>query len=125
VDANFEQNYTGGVYVDTTGCTSRDHDIEIAGFGTTEEGEKYWVGRNRWCGWVGGWAGESVAARPDAGPGPELAVERRVETSLWYPGCRPPASSRQLPPAPLRQLHQQPRQLVLLLVISTSAPISH
>ena len=40
--------YAGGVFEDTTGCTQEDHIISIAGYGTTEDGTKYWIGRNSW-----------------------------------------------------------------------------
>jgi cathepsin X len=39
--------YTGGVFDDTTNCTSLDHSISIAGYGT-ENGTDYWIGRNSW-----------------------------------------------------------------------------
>ena len=44
----FEQ-YTGGVFVDATNCTSRDHDITLNGWGTDANGVDYWIGRNSWC----------------------------------------------------------------------------
>jgi len=47
VTEDFEA-YAGGVFVDATGCTDQDHAISIAGYGTTEDGQKYWVGRNSW-----------------------------------------------------------------------------
>ena len=40
--------YTGGVFKDTTGCTSLDHSISIAGYGTDPEHGDYWVIRNSW-----------------------------------------------------------------------------
>lgn len=39
--------YTGGIFKDTTGCTTQDHSISIAGYGT-ENGQDYWIGRNSW-----------------------------------------------------------------------------
>jgi cathepsin X len=41
-------NYTGGIFVDTTGRTNLDHDISIVGFGVDTNGTKYWIGRNSW-----------------------------------------------------------------------------
>jgi cathepsin X len=42
-------NYTGGIFVDTTGDVEEDHDISIIGWGFDEEtGQKYWIGRNSW-----------------------------------------------------------------------------
>lgn len=40
--------YAGGIFVDATGCTEQDHAISIAGYGVSEDGEKYWIGRNSW-----------------------------------------------------------------------------
>lgn len=42
------EEYTGGIYRDTTGDKSPDHDIEVAGFGTSEDGTPYWLVRNSW-----------------------------------------------------------------------------
>ena len=41
-------DYKGGVYRDTTGTHSLDHSISVAGWGETEDGEKYWIARNSW-----------------------------------------------------------------------------
>jgi cathepsin X len=41
------ENYKGGIFKDTTGCTTLDHEISIAGYGT-ENGQDYWIGRNSW-----------------------------------------------------------------------------
>jgi cathepsin X len=42
------ENYKGGIFKDTTNCTQQDHEISIAGYGTTAAGEDYWIGRNSW-----------------------------------------------------------------------------
>jgi len=47
VTEDFEK-YAGGVFTDSTGCVEQDHEISIAGYGTTADGVKYWVGRNSW-----------------------------------------------------------------------------
>lgn len=44
--AKFEK-YTGGVYSEA-GRTRINHEISVVGWGVTEQGEKYWVGRNSW-----------------------------------------------------------------------------
>jgi len=56
VTAEFEA-YSGGVFQDATGCTEQDHEISIAGFGVTDDGVKYWIGRNSWGTYwgEGGW----------------------------------------------------------------------
>lgn len=46
VTEDFE-NYSGGVFVDTTGTIEPDHEIEILGWGT-DNGQDYWIGRNSW-----------------------------------------------------------------------------
>ncbi|KAF8056242.1 cpz-1 [Scenedesmus sp. PABB004] len=38
----------GGVYVDKSGDTELDHDIEVVGWGEEEGGLKYWIARNSW-----------------------------------------------------------------------------
>lgn len=47
VTDDFYKNYTGGIYIDTTGTTDLDHDISIYGWGV-ENGTAYWVARNSW-----------------------------------------------------------------------------
>lgn len=39
-------DYTGGVFNDTAGARGFDHDIEVAGYGTTDKGIPYWLIRN-------------------------------------------------------------------------------
>jgi cathepsin X len=41
------ENYSGGVFVDTTGAKSLDHEISVVGWGV-DQGNKYWIGRNSW-----------------------------------------------------------------------------
>lgn len=41
------RNYTGGIFVDTTGRVEEDHDISVTGWGE-ENGVKYWIVRNSW-----------------------------------------------------------------------------
>lgn len=45
--AEFRYNYTGGIFVDTTGVTCDNHIVSIVGWGE-ENGTKYWWGRNSW-----------------------------------------------------------------------------
>ena len=40
--------FRGGVYNDTSGFMEVDHIIEVAGWGETAEGVKYWICRNSW-----------------------------------------------------------------------------
>jgi len=56
VTEDFEA-YSGGVYKDKSGCVEMSHEISIAGFGTTDDGEAYWIGRNSWGSYWGedGW----------------------------------------------------------------------
>jgi len=50
------ENYTGGIFYDTTGKKTEDHAISIVGYGT-ENGTDYWIGRNSWGNYWGesGW----------------------------------------------------------------------
>ena len=41
------EDYSGGVFVDTTGAKSLDHEISVVGWGV-DQGNKYWIGRNSW-----------------------------------------------------------------------------
>jgi cathepsin X len=41
------ENYTHGIFNDTTGDLNIVHDISVVGFGV-EDGTKYWVVRNSW-----------------------------------------------------------------------------
>lgn len=36
------ENYKGGIFKDTSGCTEMDHEISIAGYGTDDKGQEYW-----------------------------------------------------------------------------------
>jgi len=40
--------YTGGLYNDTTNARGFSHDVEIVGWGTSEDGIPYWRARNSW-----------------------------------------------------------------------------
>jgi len=42
------EDYTGGVFKDSSGLKGLDHDIEVAGYGTTAGGQDYWLIRNSW-----------------------------------------------------------------------------
>jgi cathepsin X len=44
---NFETNYTGGIYSEKT-IGLINHEISVTGYGVTDEGEEYWIGRNSW-----------------------------------------------------------------------------
>ena len=41
------ENYTSGIFEDTTGDKNIVHDISIVGYGV-EDGKKYWTVRNSW-----------------------------------------------------------------------------
>jgi cathepsin X len=47
IPADLEE-YTGGVYCDTTGNLEIVHDISVVGYGVTDDGQKYWTVRNSW-----------------------------------------------------------------------------
>jgi hypothetical protein len=44
---HYHSSKRGGVYVDKSGDTEVDHDVEVVGWGVTEEGLKYWVSGGR------------------------------------------------------------------------------
>ena len=44
---DFDYNYRGGIYIDTTNATEMNHDVEVVGWGELD-GIKYWRARNSW-----------------------------------------------------------------------------
>jgi len=47
---NFEWNYDGGIYSENIGVRQYllNHEISVVGYGVSETGEEYWIGRNSW-----------------------------------------------------------------------------
>lgn len=80
-------NYTGGIFVDTTNNTDIDHDISVVGWGTLDNGTKYWVVRNSW----GTYWGESGYFRIIKGInnlGIESGCAFAVPTDTWTTGVK-------------------------------------
>lgn len=44
----FDYNYRGGIWMEGENKTDINHDVEIVGWGTSEDGQDYWVIRNSW-----------------------------------------------------------------------------
>ena len=42
------KNYTEGVYSEYLWSTKANHEVSIVGWGATDEGQEYWIGRNSW-----------------------------------------------------------------------------
>ena len=46
---DFDYNYQGGIYIDTTNATDMNHDVEVVGWGyNVEDDIPYWIARNSW-----------------------------------------------------------------------------
>jgi hypothetical protein len=45
---HYHSSKNSGVYIDKTGDTEIDHDVEVVGWGETKNGIKYWEVRNSW-----------------------------------------------------------------------------
>jgi len=48
-------DYTGGVYKESLSSISPNHVVSLVGWGETENGEAYWIGRNSWATYWGEW----------------------------------------------------------------------
>jgi len=44
----FENDYTGGIYSQEVKFPLINHEISVVGYGVSDSGEEYWVGRNSW-----------------------------------------------------------------------------
>lgn len=44
----FVTDYKGGIYSEKVRFPLLNHEISVVGYGVTEEGQEYWVGRNSW-----------------------------------------------------------------------------
>ena len=42
------EDYTGGVYKEFILLPLMNHEIAVVGWGVTDSGEEYWIGRNSW-----------------------------------------------------------------------------
>lgn len=40
--------YMGGIYSEHLENVELNHEISVVGYGVTEEGQEYWIGRNSW-----------------------------------------------------------------------------
>ena len=71
------EQYTGGIFKDTTGVTAHMHTVAVSGYGTDAAGEEYWVVRNSW----GTYWGERGWFRLAKGVN-NLGVESRCEWAV-------------------------------------------
>lgn len=44
----FDTTYFGGIYSEHLDNIEINHEISVIGYGVTEEGQEYWIGRNSW-----------------------------------------------------------------------------
>ena len=62
--------YTGGVYKEELEYPELNHAIAVIGFGVTDDGEEYWIGRNSW----GTYWGENGFFRMSMDPATDLGI---------------------------------------------------
>ena len=55
IDADNLRAYKGGVVDDPNTTRSVNHVISVVGWGQTEHGKEYWIGRNSWVGVLVPW----------------------------------------------------------------------
>ena len=40
--------YKGGIYSESTTSTKFNHEVALVGWGISDQGQEYWIGRNSW-----------------------------------------------------------------------------
>lgn len=88
---NFEKTYKGGIYKEYIADPQLNHEISIIGWGTTDDGEEYWIGRNSWGTYWGeygffklpiGDSTHNLGVETDCAAG--LASLKKVEPEITY-----------------------------------------
>ena len=78
---NFETNYDGKtIYSEKVKFLTLNHEISVIGYGVTDSGEEYWIGRNSWGTYWGDYGFFYMAMHKD-----NLGIERNcVAGSVTY-----------------------------------------
>jgi len=86
---DFENNYHGGIYKQYNLWPSINHEIAVVGYGATDSGEEYWIGRNSW----GTYWGEGGFFRVPVGGNYNIGIES--DCSAGIPTMTKPQSDAQ------------------------------
>lgn len=44
----FDNTYSGGIYSEHLDNVELNHEVSVIGYGVTDDGKEYWIGRNSW-----------------------------------------------------------------------------
>ena len=44
----FDDTYSGGIYSEHLDNVELNHEVSVIGYGVTDDGQEYWIGRNSW-----------------------------------------------------------------------------
>lgn len=82
--------YTGGVYKEYIASPQNNHEIAVVGWGVTDSGEEYWIGRNSW----GTYWGESGFFKMTMQEGYDLGIT--TDCSAGIPTFDQPSDNTEL-----------------------------
>ena len=89
-----EETYTGGIYSEYIANPQLNHEIAVVGWGTADDGEEYWIGRNSW----GTYWGETGFFRVPIGTKTNLGIETDCVAGIpsYTPHPKSPAATQEM-----------------------------